>query len=119
MLPREFQIGELVLLFNSRFKIFPCKPKYKWIVPQTITQVYGNGSIEIEDAKGLRFTVNGQRWKAYIGESQDVRVVEVVFGSCLNNTSLSCCDIKLGTSWEATQVLVFSIMWELICASFV
>ncbi|XP_015158557.1 uncharacterized protein [Solanum tuberosum] len=52
ILIREFQVGESVLFFNSRLKLFPGKVKSWLTCLHTVTHVYGNGTIEIEDAKG-------------------------------------------------------------------
>jgi len=41
--------------------------------------VYGNGAIEIEDIKVVKFEVNNQLLKVYLGEGRDVRVIEVVY----------------------------------------
>ncbi|XP_074300513.1 uncharacterized protein LOC141631789 [Silene latifolia] len=63
ILPREFSVGEKVLLFNSRLKIFPGKLKSRWSGPYTVTMVNKFGSVEVESANGDRFKVNGQRLK--------------------------------------------------------
>lgn len=55
-----FRVEEQVLLFNLRLKHFSGTLKSKWIGPYKVTTVYQNGAIEIEDIKGIKFTVNGQ-----------------------------------------------------------
>ncbi|GJV06726.1 reverse transcriptase domain-containing protein [Tanacetum coccineum] len=43
---RIFNVGDYVLLFNSRLKIFSGKLKTRWSGPFTITQVFPYGTIE-------------------------------------------------------------------------
>nr|GEZ15114.1 reverse transcriptase domain-containing protein [Tanacetum cinerariifolium] len=44
---RIFNVGDLVLLFNSRLKIFSGKLKTRWTGPLTVTQVFPYGAIEL------------------------------------------------------------------------
>nr|GEZ66158.1 reverse transcriptase domain-containing protein [Tanacetum cinerariifolium] len=44
---RIFNVGDQVLLFNSRLKIFSGKLKTRWTGPFTITQVFSYGTIEL------------------------------------------------------------------------
>jgi len=68
LLKRNFEPGELVLLFNSRLKLFPGKLKSRWSGPFVVKQVKPYGAIEIEDAKTQKsWVVNGQRLKHYKG----------------------------------------------------
>ncbi|KAL5578563.1 hypothetical protein UlMin_020262 [Ulmus minor] len=66
--PRNFEVGQQVLLFNSRLKLFPGKLKSRWSGPFIITQISPFGAVELEDKSGRRFKVNGQRVKQYWGE---------------------------------------------------
>nr|GEY66904.1 hypothetical protein [Tanacetum cinerariifolium] len=63
---RKLQLNELILLFNSRLKIFSGKLKTRWSGPFTITQVYPYGTIELYQPNGPNFKVNGHRVKHYI-----------------------------------------------------
>jgi hypothetical protein len=65
ILKKEFKIGELVLLFNSRLKLFPRKIRSRWSGPFEITKVFQNGAFEIKNKLNETFTVNGQRLKHY------------------------------------------------------
>nr|GEZ68030.1 reverse transcriptase domain-containing protein [Tanacetum cinerariifolium] len=65
---RVFNIGDIVLLFNSRLKIFSCKLKSRWSRPFTISQVYPYGTTELSQPDGPNFKVNGDRVKHYFGE---------------------------------------------------
>nr|GEW70064.1 reverse transcriptase domain-containing protein [Tanacetum cinerariifolium] len=65
---RAFNVGDQVLLFNSRLKIFSGKLKTRWSGPFTITHVFPNGTIEISQTNRPNFKVNGHRLKHYFGE---------------------------------------------------
>nr|GFC76538.1 reverse transcriptase domain-containing protein [Tanacetum cinerariifolium] len=62
-----FNVGDQLLLFNSRLKIFSGKLKIRWSGPFTITRVFPYGSIELSQPNGLNFKVNGHRVKHYFG----------------------------------------------------
>ena len=75
LLRREFNEGDLVLLFNSRLKLFPGKLRSRWSGPFKIRKVYPYGSIELWNTTGGTFKVNGQRVKHYrAGEPIDEKV---------------------------------------------
>ncbi|XP_075076232.1 uncharacterized protein LOC142162933 [Nicotiana tabacum] len=64
----EFKTGDLVLLFNSRLKLFSGKLKSKWSGPFKVVNVSPYGAVELESTDGSRtFKVNGQRIKHYLG----------------------------------------------------
>nr|GEX44976.1 reverse transcriptase domain-containing protein [Tanacetum cinerariifolium] len=65
---RVFNIGDRVLLFNSRMKIFSGKLKSHWAGPFTIFHVYPHGTIELSQPDGPNFKVNGHKVKHYFGE---------------------------------------------------
>nr|GEY82540.1 DNA-directed DNA polymerase [Tanacetum cinerariifolium] len=62
---RIFNVGDQVLLFNSRLKIFSGKLKTRWSGPFTITRVFPYGTIELSQPDGPNFKVNGHRVKHY------------------------------------------------------
>nr|GFA89701.1 reverse transcriptase domain-containing protein [Tanacetum cinerariifolium] len=64
---RIFNVGDQVLLFNSRLKIFSGKLKTRWSGPFTITQVFPYGTIELSQPNGPNFKMNGHRVKHYFG----------------------------------------------------
>nr|GEW63296.1 reverse transcriptase domain-containing protein [Tanacetum cinerariifolium] len=70
-----FNVGDRVLLFNSRLKIFSGKLKTRWSRPFTITQVFPYGTVELSQTEGLNFKVNGHRLKHYFGEDIPQMVV--------------------------------------------
>nr|GEW90298.1 reverse transcriptase domain-containing protein [Tanacetum cinerariifolium] len=65
---RIFNVGDRVLLFNSRLKIFLGKLKTRWSGPFTITKVFPYGTVELSQPDGPNFKVNGHRVKHYFGE---------------------------------------------------
>nr|GEY18029.1 reverse transcriptase domain-containing protein [Tanacetum cinerariifolium] len=64
---RIFNVGDRVLLFNSRLKIFSGKLKTRWSGPFTITKVFPYGTVELSQLDGPNFKVNGHRMKHYFG----------------------------------------------------
>nr|GFB04713.1 reverse transcriptase domain-containing protein [Tanacetum cinerariifolium] len=64
---RIFNVGDQVLLFNSRLKIFSGKLKIRWSGPFTITRVFLYGTIELSQPNGPNFKVNGHCVKHYFG----------------------------------------------------
>nr|GEW84669.1 reverse transcriptase domain-containing protein [Tanacetum cinerariifolium] len=64
---RVFNVGDRVLLFNSRLKIFSGKLKTRWSGPFTIAKVFPYGTVELSQANGPNFKVNGHRIKHYFG----------------------------------------------------
>nr|GEV63877.1 reverse transcriptase domain-containing protein [Tanacetum cinerariifolium] len=70
-----FNIGDRVLLFNSRLKIFSGKLKSCWSGPFTISYVFPYGTVELSQPDRPNFKVNGQRLKHYFGEDIPKMVV--------------------------------------------
>ena len=81
---RDFQVGDKVLLFNSRLRLFPGKLKSRWSGPFTVTNVKFHGAIEIMGQDETKFKVNAQRLKLYV-EGAFVGKIETF---CLDNPSL-------------------------------
>ncbi|GKA37967.1 reverse transcriptase domain-containing protein [Tanacetum coccineum] len=72
---RVFNVGDQVLLFNSRLKIFSGKLKSRWSGPFTIANVYPYGTIELFQKDGQTFKVNGHRVKHYFGEDVPKEII--------------------------------------------
>nr|GFB11179.1 DNA-directed DNA polymerase [Tanacetum cinerariifolium] len=64
---RIFNVGDQVLLFNSRLKIFSGKLKSCWSGPFTITKIYPYGTAKLIHPDGCNFKVNCHRLKHYHG----------------------------------------------------
>nr|GEV87231.1 reverse transcriptase domain-containing protein [Tanacetum cinerariifolium] len=65
---RVFNVGDRVLFFNSKLKIFLSKLKTRWSGPFTINHVFPYGTVELSQTDGSNFKVNVQRLKHYFGE---------------------------------------------------
>nr|GEU28804.1 reverse transcriptase domain-containing protein [Tanacetum cinerariifolium] len=72
---RVFNIGDRVLLFISRLKIFFGKLKSRWSGPFTISHVFPYGNVKLSQPDGPNFKVNGHRLKHYFGEDVPKMVV--------------------------------------------
>nr|GEV32410.1 reverse transcriptase domain-containing protein [Tanacetum cinerariifolium] len=72
---RVFNIGDRVLFFNSRLKIFLGKLKTRCSGPFTINQVFPYGTVELSQTEGPNFKVNGHRLKHYFGKDIPKMVV--------------------------------------------
>ncbi|GKD18141.1 reverse transcriptase domain-containing protein [Tanacetum coccineum] len=64
---RVFNVGDQVLLFNYRLKIFSGKLKSHWSRPFTIAHVYPYGTVELSQTDELNFKMNSDRLKHYFG----------------------------------------------------
>src|SRR3954465_13488351 len=82
ILKREFHIGEKVLLYRSRLRIFTGKLLSKWEGPYVIAEVYRSGAIKIASLKdGATQVVNGQRLKHYISRdsyNENVDTIDMI-----------------------------------------
>ncbi|GKA45640.1 reverse transcriptase domain-containing protein [Tanacetum coccineum] len=72
---RIFNVGDQVLLFNSRLKIFSGKLKTRWSGPFTITEVFPYGTAKLSHSDGSNFKVNCHRLKHYFGGDTPTMVV--------------------------------------------
>ena len=68
-------VGDLVFLYNSRLHLFPGKLKSKWTEPYLITQLFPHGAVELETKEGVRFKMNGQHIKIYLGHAESANEV--------------------------------------------
>ena len=59
----DFMVGDLVLLFNSRLRLFSGKLKSTWTGPYLVTQLFPHGAVELETKEGVRFKMNGRESK--------------------------------------------------------
>nr|GFA92299.1 reverse transcriptase domain-containing protein [Tanacetum cinerariifolium] len=64
---RIFNVGDQVLLFNSKLKIFSGKLKSRWSSPFTISKIYPYGTAKLIHPDGCNFKVNCYRLKHYHG----------------------------------------------------
>ena len=76
---KELQVGQKVLLFQSRLKLMPGKLKSKWVGPYTIVGLRAHGAVEIQGSapNSVPFLVNGHRLKVYRDNSELCVVEEI------------------------------------------
>ncbi|XP_052180210.1 uncharacterized protein LOC127793501 [Diospyros lotus] len=66
LIAKEFNVGNRVLLYNSRLKLMLGKLHSRWVGPFVVTHVSPYGAVEIMDGSTTKkFTVNGQRLKHF------------------------------------------------------
>ena len=58
-LRREFKVGELVLLYNSKLKLFQGKLKSRWSGPYLVVASTPFGVVTLKTNSGNEFKVNG------------------------------------------------------------
>jgi hypothetical protein len=65
--PKPFKVGDLVLLYDSRFFKFPGKLQIHWMGPYEVVDINPNGSAQLKDFEGklLPTRINGYRLKLY------------------------------------------------------
>ena len=66
ILRREFKARELVLLYNSKLKLFPGKLKSRWSGPYTVVISTPFGVVTLKTNFGNEFKVSDQRLKHYL-----------------------------------------------------
>ena len=63
---KQFEVGQKVLLYNSRLKLMPGKLRSRWIGPFVVTKVFSYGAVEIKSLDTDKvFKVNGHRLKLF------------------------------------------------------
>ena len=63
---KKFAVGQQVLIFNSRLKMFLEKFRDKWSGPYTVKNIYPNGVLELlHQQTGDTFKINGHRPKPF------------------------------------------------------
>ncbi|GJV25971.1 DNA-directed DNA polymerase [Tanacetum coccineum] len=75
---RVFNVGDQVLLFNSRLKIFSGKLKSRWSGPFTIVQVFPYGTVELSQNSGPNFKdcpdSEASRARGFVLRSQELQL---------------------------------------------
>ena len=84
---KEFHIGQKVLLFHSKLKLFPGKLRSKWLGPFVVTDVSSHGAVTIKSLEsGKEFKVNGHRLKPYLEGFNSGTVEHITLEDPVNNT---------------------------------
>ncbi|GJW98263.1 reverse transcriptase domain-containing protein [Tanacetum coccineum] len=117
---RIFNVGDRVLLFNSRLKIFSRKLKTRWSGPFTITKVFPYGTIELSQPDGPNFKVNGHRVKHYFGgdlppklgleQSEKVWAEKFILFGAFSDRNASCSMIPNGYGNNKSQNILGMIL---------
>ncbi|XP_074293293.1 uncharacterized protein LOC141620275 [Silene latifolia] len=87
ILRRVFQVGEKVLLFQNRLRLFSGKLRSRWMGPYEVVRVFPYGAIEIKCLKsGKVLKVNGQRLKhchegTEVGEVETLHLVDPIYSN--------------------------------------
>ncbi|RDY11489.1 hypothetical protein CR513_03833, partial [Mucuna pruriens] len=80
ILRKEFEVGQKVLLFNSRLKLIAGKLRSRWDEPFVITNVFPYGAVQLKDEHSNNtFHVNGHQIKPfYEGPTPTLGDVEAI-----------------------------------------
>ncbi|XP_070045298.1 uncharacterized protein [Nicotiana tomentosiformis] len=76
---KDFKEGDLVLLFNSRLRMFTGKLKSKWSGPFEVVNVTPFGTLDLKNKNDEVFRINGHRVKHYLGKVDDGHIVAVLY----------------------------------------
>ncbi|KAJ8763895.1 hypothetical protein K2173_003677 [Erythroxylum novogranatense] len=75
---KHFTIGQKVLLYDSRLKLFPGKLRTRWIGPFVVTNLFSHGVVGIRSLETDKiFKVNGHRLKPFYEGFQQHKVEEI------------------------------------------
>ncbi|GJV80364.1 putative ribonuclease H-like domain-containing protein [Tanacetum coccineum] len=88
---RVFNVGDRVLLFNSRLKIFSGKLKTRWSGPFTITQVYLYGTVELSQNSGPNFKFDeSMLWHMRLGHVKFKTINKLVKDNLVRGLPTKC-----------------------------
>ncbi|GKC47853.1 hypothetical protein Tco_1065575 [Tanacetum coccineum] len=83
---RVFNVGDRVLLFNSRLKIFSGKLKTRWTGPFTVTQVFPYGTVELSQTDGPNFKdCEASRARGFVLRSLELQHPQLHYGNPISN----------------------------------
>jgi len=76
---KEFNLGDKVLMFNSRVKLFGHgKLKSKWEGPFLVIDATTHGAVTLQDNDGNIFKVNGQHLKVFYEHEPPEKEVDML-----------------------------------------
>ncbi|GKA00026.1 reverse transcriptase domain-containing protein, partial [Tanacetum coccineum] len=88
---RVINVGDRVLLFNSRLKIFLGKLKTRWTGPFTVTQVFPYGSVELSQTDGPNLKdcsdFEASRARGFVRRSLELQILSFIMGIQYPNLS--------------------------------
>src|SRR3954469_17121814 len=65
-----FQIGQKVVVYHIQVRVFPAELKSEWKGPYTITKVYIDGALEVEDEVSRRKLKVGKHRSRHFNENE-------------------------------------------------
>jgi len=75
---KEFQVGEKILLLNSKLRLFHGKLKSRWLRPFEVVKTYPHGVVEIKSLSTNKiFKVNRHRLK-HFKDGDSMNVIEEI-----------------------------------------
>jgi len=63
---RKFVVGQQVLLYNSRLRLFPNKLHSRWSGPFMVKRVFSHGAVKIINDDNRTFKANSQKLNHYM-----------------------------------------------------
>ncbi|XP_069154617.1 uncharacterized protein [Solanum lycopersicum] len=76
---KAYEISALYKEMMKKLRLFPAMLKSKWNGPYMVTQLFPHGAVELETKEGVRFKVNGQRIKMYLGHAESANEVNEAY----------------------------------------
>ncbi|GKB21287.1 reverse transcriptase domain-containing protein [Tanacetum coccineum] len=80
---RVFNVGDRVLLFNYRLKIFSCMLKTRWTGPFTVAHVFPYGTVELSQTDGPNFKdcpdFEDSRARCFVHRSLDIQSLACLY----------------------------------------
>ncbi|KAF5445347.1 hypothetical protein F2P56_034401 [Juglans regia] len=78
---KEFKIGQKVILYHSRLRLFLGKLRSRWIGLFVVTNIFPHGPVEIQNLATFKvFKVNGYRLKTFYEGFQVKNVAKLDLG---------------------------------------
>ena len=81
ILRRKFILGQKLLLYNSRLRLFSGKLKSRWSEPFTVVRVFPHGAVEVNHEQKGTFKVSRHRLKPYIEGGFDKKKSTILLNS--------------------------------------
>jgi hypothetical protein len=76
---KEFTLGDKVLLFSSRVKLFKHrKLRSKWEGPFKVVDASSHGAVTLQNDEGTLFKVNGQCLKLFLEPNKELEELDVI-----------------------------------------
>ena len=110
ILKREFNVGDKVLLFRSRFRFSPSKLLSRWEGPFHVEEVYRSGAIKIKIFEGTKTqVVNGKRLKHYMAGDPVNVDVDVIRTTAHEEYVATLCQTPAGAGNEYVCNMVIKL----------